>query len=153
MNSTQIICLFSFIFLTASCQNQEKSEATNAQNQTEEQVDKKADRKESLIRNISMMHLKNRIDYYDDSYVLLDVRTLKEFEQGAIPGAKLFDVNQTDKFEEAVATFDKDNTYFVYCNSGLRSKKAFHIMNEMGFEKVYNVTGGYSKWEELKAEE
>jgi rhodanese-related sulfurtransferase len=153
MKAIQIIGLLSFIFLTISCQNKEKTAGDVAQNSQEATAEKKKVNRDALIRNISMMHLKNRIDYYDDSYVLLDVRTLEEFEQGAIPGAKLYDVTQEDKFKEAVATFNKENTYFVYCRSGNRSKTAFHIMNDMGFDKVYNVTGGYLKWEELKAEE
>ncbi|HKK87576.1 MAG TPA: rhodanese-like domain-containing protein [Saprospiraceae bacterium] len=152
MKAIQIFYPIILMFFISSCQKQQNSATTNEQKNAE-QVEKKPANRDALIRNISMMHLKNRIDYYDDSYVLLDVRTLEEFEEGAIPGAKLFDVNQTDKFKEAVATFNKDNTYFVYCRSGQRSKEAFHIMNDMGFEKVYNVTGGYLKWEELKSEE
>mgnify|MGYP001604402707 CR=1 FL=1 len=151
MKAMQIIILFSLIFLASSCQNTDKTQSESNQ-AAKEQIDQEPPSRDNEIRNITMRHLKNRIDYYDDKHVVLDVRTAEEFEQGALPKAQLLDVTQTEQFKETVAKLDKDKTYFVYCRSGQRSKEAFHIMNDMGFDKVFNVTGGYLEWQELQAE-
>lgn len=151
MKAMQIIFLFSLIFLTSSCQITDKKPAEGEQ-VAHKQVDQAPPKKDNGIRNITMRHLKNRIDYYDDKHVVLDVRTAEEFEQGALPKAQLLDVTQPEQFKETVAKLDKDKTYFVYCRSGQRSKRAFHIMNDMGFDKVFNVTGGYLEWQKLQAE-
>ena len=41
---------------------------------------------------------------------------------------------------------DKNKTYFVYCHSGNRSGNACNLMSEMGFEHLYNLSGGLTKW-------
>jgi phage shock protein E len=80
-----------------------------------------------------------------NDYVLLDVRTPQEFNQGHIPGAVLIDIYDP-KFREKVNQLDKDKSYYVICRSGNRSGKACEIMHDMGFSKPYNVEGGMLQW-------
>jgi rhodanese-related sulfurtransferase len=35
----------------------------------------------------------------------------------------------------------------VYCKAGGRSAQACAIMNQLGFEKTYNLLGGFTEWE------
>src|SRR5215210_7073365 len=59
----------------------------------------------------------------DKQGVVLDVRTVKEYQAGHIPGALNIDVNAGD-FEKRVAELDKNKTYLVHCASGVRSVRA-----------------------------
>lgn len=79
--------------------------------------------------------------------VILDVCTVEEFQEGNITGAKNIDVNQQN-FKANINQLDKDNTYLVYCRSGMRSLKASNILCAAGFTKVYNLSNGYLGWEE-----
>ncbi len=77
--------------------------------------------------------------------VLLDVRTPKEFQDGHIEGAK--NLNYFDKtFKSELDKLDRKVPVYVYCRSGGRSGKAMQLMKTMGFEKVYNLMGGYLSW-------
>ncbi|MCK9345139.1 MAG: rhodanese-like domain-containing protein [Candidatus Pacebacteria bacterium] len=77
--------------------------------------------------------------------VVLDVRTLAEFAEGHIAGAKNIDI-YSDEFSEAVRTLPADATYVVNCRSGARSSQACSFMEELGFRNVMNLEGGIMAW-------
>ncbi|WP_340202835.1 rhodanese-like domain-containing protein [Ascidiimonas sp. W6] len=83
----------------------------------------------------------------DTNPYLLDVRTPEEFEDGYIPGAKNIDIYLGQEFVEQVEKLDKDKNYYVYCRSGKRSGQACSIMNQLGFENTFNLSGGFMEWE------
>lgn len=82
----------------------------------------------------------------DGDAVLLDVRTEEEVEQGQIPGALNIDIYKGQEFVEELEKLDKSKNYYVYCRSGARSAQACTVMDQMGFNKTYNLLGGFSKW-------
>lgn len=82
----------------------------------------------------------------DAKAVVLDVRTQEEVNEGYIPGAINLDIHQGQEFIEAIKKLDTDKSYYVYCRSGARSGQACSIMNQLGFEKAYNLMGGFSNW-------
>ena len=77
--------------------------------------------------------------------VVLDVRTPQEKAEGAVPGAQQINFFNPN-FKSQIAKLDKSKTYLVYCRSGNRSKKACAAMGIMGFEKIYNLSGGIIAW-------
>jgi len=77
--------------------------------------------------------------------IVLDVRTPKEIAAGKIPGAFDLDV-QNPEFKSQVEKLDKAKTYLVYCKRGGRSARACSILEKAGFEKIYNLKGGYDGW-------
>jgi rhodanese-related sulfurtransferase len=79
-------------------------------------------------------------------FVLLDVRTPKEYNQGHIPGAKLLDFHQRD-FTKRLKTLDRDKTYLVYCRSGNRSGRTLALMEKLGFQRVAHLAGGIIAWQ------
>jgi len=81
----------------------------------------------------------------DKDTILIDVRTSAEFAQGHISGAKSINVMDT-KFSERIAKLDKSKNYYVNCRSGARSMMACKKMKKMGFENVWNVSGGILQW-------
>jgi len=83
----------------------------------------------------------------DDNAVILDVRTEDEFDNGYIPNSINIDIYEGQEFISKLKELDKSRTYFVYCRSGNRSRQACAIMNQLGFEKAYNLIGGIMEWE------
>lgn len=81
----------------------------------------------------------------DEDFVILDVRTSQEFDQGHIPNAIQVDF-YNPHFRDEIARLDKERTYYVVCRSGARSGKTCSMMSEMGFEQVYNLEGGMLRW-------
>lgn len=88
----------------------------------------------------------------DDNAVILDVRTEDECLDGIIPGAINIDIYKGQGFIYQVDELDKSKNYYVYCKAGGRSAQACSIMNQMGFEKTYNLMGGFSEWDGPVAE-
>lgn len=78
---------------------------------------------------------------------LLDVRTAREFQQGYIKDAILIDFYDPYFVAKVQATFDKEKPLYVYCSVGGRSNKAGLKLVTEGFQEVYDLEGGYSKYQ------
>lgn len=76
---------------------------------------------------------------------ILDVRTPEEFAGGHIDNATNIDW-QGENFVKSTEKLDKNKPVYVYCRSGKRSLKASEKLEELGFKKIYNLDGGYLKW-------
>ena len=77
--------------------------------------------------------------------LIIDVRTPGEVANGKISGAVNINYN-SPQFKNEISKLDKDKTYFIYCAVGGRSSGARRVMNQMGFNKVYDLQGGISAW-------
>lgn len=81
---------------------------------------------------------------------LLDVRTPEEFEGGAIKDA--VNINfYGEEFDAQLTKLDKDKPVVVYCQAGApegRSGQTMAKLKELGFQKVYELDGGYLGWVE-----
>ena len=82
----------------------------------------------------------------DLNAVIIDVRTEEECENGIIPNAILNDIFKGQDFINRLEVLDKSKNYFVYCKAGSRSSQACAVMNQLGFESTYNLTGGFMNW-------
>lgn len=85
----------------------------------------------------------------ESNTIVLDVRTPAEIAAGKIPGSFDLDI-QNPEFTAQVDKLDKAKTYLVYCKKGGRSSRACSILEEAGFEKIYNLKGGYDGWKEAE---
>lgn len=74
---------------------------------------------------------------------IVDVRTPAEFEGGIIAGAQNIPL---DELQAAVGTLDKSKPVLLYCATGSRSITAMQILQQAGFENVYNLTMGIAGW-------
>ncbi len=81
----------------------------------------------------------------DPNFVVLDIRTPQEFQMGHLPGAINIDFYAPD-FEEQLDRLDKTKTYLVYCRTGNRSSQALPILRKLGFQEVYELSGGIVAW-------
>lgn len=82
----------------------------------------------------------------DENAVILDVRTEDEWNDGIIENAINIDIHQGQVFINEIEALDKNKNYYVYCRSGARSAKACEVMNELGIENAFNLTGGILAW-------
>ncbi|HLW63290.1 MAG TPA: rhodanese-like domain-containing protein [Flavobacterium sp.] len=83
----------------------------------------------------------------DADAVILDVRTEEEVEEKSIPHMLHIDFYQGQGFLDELEKLDKNKSYYVYCKSGGRSGQACMIMQQLGFEKAFNLVGGITEWE------
>ena len=81
----------------------------------------------------------------DKDKIILDVRTPKEFNSGAVPNSINIDYLAAG-FEEAVESLDKDKTIYIYCQGGVRSSKAAKVMQEKGFDHIIELENGFSSY-------
>ena len=77
---------------------------------------------------------------------LLDVRDLHEVNLGKIPGAVHISRGNLETKVEAVIPRAAD--VVIYCASGNRSAFAAETLNEMGYDKVASMAGGFRGWVE-----
>ena len=78
--------------------------------------------------------------------ILLDVRTIEEYNQGHIPNAQLIDIQNPQFFLDELELLNPSKTYLVYCRSGARSSKACILMKNKGIENCFNLLGGINQW-------
>jgi rhodanese-related sulfurtransferase len=78
--------------------------------------------------------------------VLIDVRTPEEYAEGAIKGSVNIDFFNQQAFIKQISSLDKNKPVYLYCRSGNRSMKAARQLVSLGFEKVYDLAGGYMAW-------
>lgn len=93
---------------------------------------------------ISMDEFENKLSKSRDAQ-LLDVRTPEEYGEGHLKNADNIDYKSAD-FKDQIAKLDKNKPVFVYCLSGGRSAAAAIVLRENGFREVYDMKGGYLKW-------
>ncbi len=78
-----------------------------------------------------------------EKFVLLDVRTQKEYQKSHIIGAILFPLQALS--EQSLIDFDLGNKkaeFIVYCKSGVRSARAYKLLSGWGYTNLKNMTGG-----------
>ena len=119
-----IIILLAVMILTACGQNKEKEQ-------------------EAVYVNITAEEAKALMDT-EEGYVILDVRTQEEYEEGHIPGAILIPDFEIEAKVEDVLT-DKNQMILVYCRSGRRSKIAAEALVELGYTNIKEF-GGIIDW-------
>jgi sulfur-carrier protein adenylyltransferase/sulfurtransferase len=79
--------------------------------------------------------------------VLIDVREPDEWRQGHIPQAVGISRGFLElRVEEKVP--DHQTPVILQCASGTRSLLAARTLRELGYEHVYNLTGGFNAWKD-----
>ena len=98
---------------------------------------------EATYRQISQEEAAEIMNKQED-FLLLDVRTQAEYEDGHIPGAICIP-NETIGAGELPELPDKNQRILVYCRSGNRSKQAAEKMAKLGYTDVLEF-GGINTW-------
>lgn len=87
--------------------------------------------------------------------LLVDVREASEYEQGHIADAVLvprgiLEAAADPAYPKHVPELanGRGRTVLLYCATGGRSAMAAATLQLMGYERVYSLDGGYSRWEQ-----
>jgi rhodanese-related sulfurtransferase len=97
-----------------------------------------------LVEVLTPTEFKEAIQQKDAQ--LVDVRTAIEFEKGSIQNALNIDYFLEEEFTVACEKLDKTQPIYIYCRSGNRSAKSAIWLQEMGFQKIYDLEGGFMSW-------
>lgn len=103
-----------------------------------------ANAQQATIKNVNSTDFKKLIEKKDG--ILLDVRTLYEFEGGHIKNADQLNY-YAFSFKENLLLLPKDKPIYVYCRTGYRSGKTAEILRANGYKNVYNLQYGLKDWE------
>ncbi len=74
---------------------------------------------------------------------LIDVREQSQFEKGHISGAVSIPLAD---LRSGAADISCKWPVVVYCNSGTSGNAAQNILINLGFQAVFNLSGGYKHW-------
>ncbi len=98
------------------------------------------------MTNITVEELKERLDAGEKLHII-DVREPAEYAEyniggQLIPLGKILSM-QLDDIDEL-----KDEELIIHCKMGGRSMQACMFLEQVGFAKVVNVTGGVMAWKQ-----
>jgi len=81
---------------------------------------------------------KNRFADSNTPHLLVDVRSLAEFADGHITGARNIPLQE---IEQRLRELPKEKEIVLYCRSGNRSGMALRMLQSAGYQNVYNAGG------------
>lgn len=95
------------------------------------------------IKVLNPLDFKNKIT--GKKVQLVDVRTPKEFKQGAIKKAINIDFF-SGTFNVKFDKLNKEEALYIYCRSGGRSRQTSKKLAKRGFTEIYDLKGGFLNW-------
>ena len=105
---------------------------------------KLSDEEDAMTYSTISMEEAKEIFAAGGDYVILDVRRADEFAEGHIPGAVNI-ANDDIGTAEPEQLSDKEQTIYVYCRSGNRSRQAAQKLADMGYKNIVEF-GGIIDW-------
>ncbi len=84
-----------------------------------------------------------RTEIESNTAMLVDVRSQEEWNEGHIDQAEHHFLG---RLPQALSQLPSDRKIIVQCRSGARSAIAVSLLKSAGFDKVVNLTGGYTAW-------
>jgi len=129
----KIFISFFVLFVIFGCTIQKQP---NSQTKIEEEKIETKGIEEKL--SLSAAELKKLIDEKNEGYLLIDVRTRKEYNTGHIPTA--INIPHTE-IEKHINEIPEDKLIIVYCQVGRRASVAASKLKDLGYSEVINFGG------------
>lgn len=85
----------------------------------------------------------NELDQLIGSIELIDIREPYEYASGSIKSAKNIPMGQL--LSSADKYLNKENTYYIMCQSGGRSRNTTRLLSKQGYQ-VIDVSGGMGSY-------
>lgn len=86
------------------------------------------------------------IDPGTERVVIIDVRTMREFAERRLPGAKLVPFEDLDQQYEKDIPAQADKV-LLYCAEGERGRMACEYLSKKGYTNLYHLRDGLRGWE------
>lgn len=104
---------------------------------------KNANKQINTINRISSKELEQ--NYYNDDFMIIDVRKKSEFESEHIIGAINIPLNQINNYLDV---FTQNKSFVLHCAGGYRSMIAASILKQRGWDNFVDVEEGFEKIKE-----
>ena len=85
------------------------------------------------------------IEIQNTEHILVDVRTIEEYESGHIQDAVNFDF-YAESFQNEILSLDKSSSIILYCRTQNRSTKTANFLKENGYREITVIEGGITSW-------
>lgn len=95
------------------------------------------------INEIDQIHITSTIVNSPNQRILLDIRDKYEYILGSIPNSINIPYNYLFLMPENY--LDISSVYYIYCESGSKSRKLCLHLNQLGY-KVVDLIGGYENY-------
>ncbi len=76
-------------------------------------------------------------------YNIIDIRDRESYNKGHIFNAK--NICETDLLKNYRSYLNRNETYYIYCDLGRKSRKVCEILSVLGYD-VVNMYGGYDMY-------
>ncbi len=107
---------------------------------------------EAEIETISAADAKQLVD--DENTIIIDIRDVRERKNGYIPNSEHAPRGMLEFWADPDSPYHKE--YFssgkklvLHCASAWRSALAAKALQDMGFENVAHIGGGFTAWKEV----
>ena len=80
-----------------------------------------------------------------EPFELVDVRTEWERDTARIEGSRLLD----QAYHDYLLTLDRRTPIVFQCHHGIRSQSAAQYCEGLGFDNLFNLSGGIDAWSQL----
>ncbi|MDF9839673.1 MULTISPECIES: FAD-dependent oxidoreductase [Paenibacillus] len=97
----------------------------------------------AISRNLPLLSPAELVGKEDD-YQIIDTRSRKQYEASHVQGAQHISLKD---LREKASTLDPKKRTVTYCNKGTTGNAAQNILINLGFEKVYNLSGGNKNYQ------
>lgn len=97
------------------------------------------------VKFISKEHLKRMMDN-NERFILVDVRSTEDYNQGHIRGAKSLPLDEI--VAKASQMLKSSDNIVVYCGSYvcMASTNAYKALNKLGYTSIHDYKGGIEEW-------
>ena len=85
------------------------------------------------------------IEIQNTEHILVDVRTIEEYESGHIQDAVNFDF-YSESFQKEILSIEKSSSIILYCRTQNRSIKTANYLKENGYKEITVIEGGITSW-------
>ena len=96
-----------------------------------------------MIRQLTVLELKARLDEGEKDFTLVDVREPWEVNICSMPDAISVPMRA---IPARYLELPKDQEIVVVCHHGIRSQQVANYLERMGFDKLNNLVGGINAW-------
>ncbi len=136
-----MVLIGSVVILSGCNQEQAKQEsATVAKKETVAVAAPAANSASTLSLETQTIDWTKAKQMADAGAIFVDVRSPGEYNLGYVPYAVNIPLQEVPR---RLAELPKDKDLLIYCKSGRRSASATNFLLQNGYEKVYNVAGGF----------
>ncbi|GGW64413.1 rhodanese-like domain-containing protein [Alishewanella tabrizica] len=87
----------------------------------------------------------DEMQQHNEPYVLLDIREDHEWLSGHLPEAMHLGKGIIERDIEQTVP-DKKQKIVLYCGGGFRSALSAQTLQQMGYQHVFSLIGGYREW-------